>query len=134
MSIFNYSSFDDLPFVELYMSDYLQLGFYCREDRVNNNEVHGFNEQDEEGLNIIMINLYWINKRYKEKDRIEVFKDNSSFFEHTFFINFVNWFNRVWVHEYFHLIGLSEETIGYMESSKCTIEVNNDNENEEDDE
>jgi len=96
-----------LPFTELWMSDYYQLGFYSKPDRnKDGKQIQGYNYQSEDGINIIMINLYWISQNNNWSD----------------FFFFIYWFNEVWTHEWLHLIGLDGDEVDTLEKYLLTGE------------
>ena len=109
------------PIVEFYMSDYLQLGYYIQKPIEYYDEsgkkrvrsIDGYNYKDEGGINIIMINLWYIGQLSKIYGLSE---------EEKFFNILVDWYNFVWFHEYLHLIGFTEPMIVKMKNHIIEID------------
>lgn len=132
MSIF-YLDRGNFPFIELWNSDFLQLGFYCREETENGHAIHGYNFQTEEdGINIIMLNLFWLKGEKEICEKLVLNYGEEDFERH-----FLDWFLNAWLHEWFHLIGFEEMEIGvlneWLKTGKNVYEFDmEDNEVEED--
>ena len=90
----------DFPYIEFYMSDYIQLGFIFEKKCFS---INGYNFQDSGGVNYIGLNLSCVASLEPEKIK--------------------EWLIEVWWHEYCHLIGFSEEQIKYFNMGVNTINV-----------
>lgn len=95
-----------MPRLDNYYSDYLQLSFYYK---IKDTKVafYAYEEDVHGGVHsqVIAINLAKFTHPRKHKDK-EV--------EDWLFERFVSQFILVWLHEWFHLIGLSEKGIKIM--------------------
>ena len=141
---------------EFYMSDYMQLGFYC-EDHImihrdgSESRIGGYNTRSSDGVNYIMLNLFYIGKQMRGAimerpfihEKAKVFLGDKelgtgdvtvTYIRHDDIVLevFLDWFWMCWWHEYLHLIGFSEEQVHFMtETDVHVIEI--DVEDEEDD-
>lgn len=99
----------EFPYIEFWMSDYLQLGFFYEELKTEDGQrVSGMNIQDNFGCNYIYLNLYWISKTMKFDEVMHRYAPSTLEL-------FIEWFLHDWFHEWLHLIGLNEEQIGLIE-------------------
>jgi len=90
-----------MPRFDNYYGDYTQLSFYYKEEGT----MVAFYGYEEDALGkvysqVIAINLAKFAMNIRPKDKEE---------EEMLFEMFVNQFILVWLHEWFHLVGLSEK-------------------------